>query len=203
MHRRLSPLIPYMAVAVGLYGLGSAWLAIFAYHAGMLLVVLLGRSARGGHGVKGGVRGWWYASVVVYALGGIALYVLWPFILPAGSNVALRLGSLGVTRQIWPYFAVYFCCANSLIEELFWRGHLRDDSRRVTVNDFAFAGYHALVLVAFTGLIWAVPVFLACAFAAWLWRMMRASTGSLVMPLITHFVADLGIVAAVHLRLFV
>ncbi len=101
-----------------------------------------------------------------------------------------------------PWFALYFCCVNGPVEELFWRGYLGQDSRRPTLRDAAFGGYHALVLLAFAGVIWAVPVFVGCLFAGWLWRMMRAATGGLALPVVTHLIADAGIVAAVHLRVF-
>ena len=200
--RQISPVVPYIAVAIGLYGLGSAWLAIFSYHLGMLLVVLAGKSARNDHKTNCSVSGWWYASAAVFALGGVALYVLWPYALPGSSLVRERLGSFGITGHIWPYFAVYFCLANSLIEEIFWRGYLRDDCCRPTLHDFAFAGYHALVLMAFTSSVWALLTLFICVFAAWLWRMMRAATGSLLVPVITHLIADAGIVLAVHFRVF-
>lgn len=200
-NRALSPLIPYAAVAIGMYCFGSAWLAMISYHVGMLLVALIGKGRDRATG-KRGVPGWWLFCSVVYAFGGIALYVLWPYAFSDSAAIVARLGSFGITRHVWPYFAVYFCCVNSLSEELYWRGYLRDDASGPTAHDFAFAGYHALVFLAFAGVAWALLVFAACAFAGWLWRRMRAATGSLAMPVITHIIADLGIVAAVNLRLF-
>lgn len=200
--RRISPFIPYIAVAIGLYGLGSAWLAIISYHVGMLMVVLADKRLTSNYQSKKGRLRWWYASVVVFALGGIALYMLWPYALPGSDLVRERLGSCGITKHIWPYFAIYFCLVNSLIEEIFWRGYLMDDSRRPTLHDFAFAGYHALVLMAFADVLWTLPVFFVCVFAAWLWRLMRATTGSITFPIITHFVADVGIAMAVYFRVF-
>lgn len=199
--KRASPLIPYVAVAIGLYCLGSAWVAIVSYHVAMLALVVRGRGLEDRPSEKRAMSGWWYLSSAVFALGGVALYVLWPHAFADSSAVAGRLASLGLGSRVWPYFAVYFCCANSLAEELFWRGYLRQDCRRPVANDFAFAGYHALVLVAFAGPVWAVPVFVGCAFAGWLWRMMRSASGSIAIPVLTHFAADLSIVIAVQLRI--
>ena len=199
--RRLSPLIPYAAVAIGIYCLGSAWVAIISYHIGMLLAVAFGSGCHDGTKPRR-VSGWWFLSSLVFAMGGVALYLLWPYAFAHSTDITGRLTSLGISASIWPYFALYFCCANSLVEELFWRGYLGDESRGLVLNDLAFGGYHALVLAAFAGIIWALPVFVACVFAGWLWRVMRASSGNLVIPMLTHFVADAGIVAAVWCRIY-
>jgi len=45
-------------------------------------------------------------------------------------------------------------------------------------------------------------MFAACAFGAWLWRMLRQVSGSLMIPVLAHIAADISIVTAVYLRLF-
>jgi len=199
--RQLSPLIPYAAVFLGVYCLHSAWIALISYHAAMLAIVLLGRRS-GAAAEKRRLWSCWILTAALYAAGGIALYAIWPYVWPHGGFARARLADFGINAHNWPYFAAYFCCVNSVIEELFWRGYLGQDCRRPTLRDAAFAGYHSLVLAAVAGIIWNVPVFVGCAFAGWLWRMMRAGTGSLLLPVLTHLIADLGIVAAVHLRVF-
>lgn len=197
----LTPLIPYIAVVIGVYCLSSAWVAIISYHVGMLLAVAIEGNRHERVRTKRRLSGWGLLSCLIFASGGIALYVLWPYAF-GGSDIGARLASLGVGRSVWPYFAVYFCCVNSVVEELFWRGYLGDDRRSLTLNDAAFAGYHALVLAAFAGVIWCVPAFLGCIVAGWLWRMMRTASGSLLVPMLTHLFADASIIAAVHLRIY-
>ncbi len=199
--KRISPAIPYVAVLIGMYGFGSAWAAIGGYHLGMLAAMLSGR-CRGEHNEARGISPLIWLSVVVFAAGGLVFYLIWPYIMPAGQTLA-RLQAFGITRQIWPYFAVCFCIVNSAIEECFWRGYLRDDTRSLRANDLFFAGYHTLVLLAFASPIWTIPVFAACAFAGWLWRILRSTTGGMALPLITHLAADISIVLAVHFRVFV
>lgn len=199
---QLAPFIPYLAVAFGLYGACSAWAALGLYHAGILVVLFLrprGKPVREQHQMR---SGWFYASPAVFALGGVGLYLLWPYLGSDSSMLADRLGVFGINRHIWPYMAVYFCAVNSAIEEIFWRGYLGSDRRVVTLNDFLFGGYHAFVLLAFANPIWAVPVIAGCAFAGWLWRMLRSATGDLTVPIATHLIADISIVVAVHLRAF-
>lgn len=129
-------------------------------------------------------------------------HVLWPYINRDTHTIADRLADYGVSRQAWPLLAAYFCVANSTLEESFWRGCLGSGSRGLETNDLMFAGYHALVLLAFTDPVWTLPVFVACAFAGWLWRRLRVTTGGLAVPITTHVIADVSIAVAVHLRAF-
>lgn len=199
--RTLSPFIPYVAVVVGLYGFHSAWGAIVAYHLLAAATVALGGATSSGRAGTGHRTPVVWLSVLVFACCGVALYVVWPYAI--NSDVALaRLQTYGLTRLTWPYFAVYFCVMNTTLEEYFWRGYLHDDSPRLRANDLLFGGYHAVVLLAFAGPVWTLPVFAACAFAGWLWRRLKTLTGSLAFPIATHLMADVGIVLAVHYRLF-
>jgi len=199
--KRISPAIPYIAVLIGMYGSGSAWAAIGGYHVGMLVAMVLGKCCREKDETRRHVSPLVWLSAIVFAAGGLVFYFIWPYVIPTGQTLA-RLQAFGITREIWPYFAVYFCVVNSAIEEFFWRGYLRDDTRSLRANDLFFAGYHALVLLAFASPVWAVPVFAACAFAGWLWRRLRACTGGLALPVVTHLLADVSIVLAVHFRVF-
>lgn len=199
--RNLSPLIPYIAVAIGMYALRSAWLAIGLYHAGALAVVLSNRSkSRSPIFSKGPAA--LYLTIAIFAAGGFIFYLLWPYI-ASGSVISDKLHDYGINKTIWLYFAVYFCVVNSITEEFFWRGYLGDDRKGPVLNDFLFAGYHALVLLAFASPVWTLPVIAACAFAGWLWRTLRRIRGGLAVPILTHLAADVSIVAAVHFRLFV
>jgi len=199
--KRLATLVPYAAVIVGIYCVHSAWIAAVSYHAGALAVAAVGGRAKAPKPSRR-FSYWWYASSAVFAVGGVALYLLWLYVWHDSAQVVRRLACLGISRNNWPCFAVYFCCVNSIVEELLWREYLQRDSIRPVFEDFAFAGYHALVLLAFAGAPWAALVFVGCALASWLWRMLRTATGGLAIPILTHLVADISIVIAVHLRAF-
>lgn len=199
---RLAPYTPYVAVAFGIYGLHSALAALGIYHAAMLAFIAAGpRSAS--LPAKRRFHAYWAPLLAVFfGLGGVLLFVLWPLLGQDAGMVCERLGALGVTKDVWPYFATYFCIANSMLEELFWRGRLGSESRVLTSNDLLFAGYHSLVLVSFASPFWTAPVFIACALAGWVWRRLRSASGGLALPILTHVVADVGIVVAVHMRAF-
>jgi membrane protease YdiL (CAAX protease family) len=199
--RKAAPLIPYVAVALGLYGLHSAWAALGLYHAGMLATLIVLHEPKAEANRLTIHRVWIVLAAGLFAVGGVAIYVLWPY-LSLGTSITDRLAAFGVTKHTWPPLAIYFCIANSTLEEFFWRGRLMSHTVRPVGGDFLFAGYHAFVLLAFANPIWTIPVFVACAFAAWLWRMLRLATGGLAVPIITHIIADVSIAVAVQLRGF-
>lgn len=200
--RKAAPLIPYIAVALGLYGLHSAWAALLLYHLGILISFRLFREPTPERSRVAVGPVWIVLAVCLFASGGAAIYVLWPYLSQGSTSLVEKLAAFGVTRRTWPLLVVYFCVVNSTLEEFFWRGRLMSPGVRPHPNDLFFAGYHAFVLLAFAEPIWTVPVFIAVAFAGWLWRMVRHATGSLVIPFVTHIIADVSIVAAVHLRAF-
>jgi len=141
-------------------------------------------------------------AACVFASGGIVFYLVWPGLSHDSTAIVERLAGYGINPRTWPLLAVYFCVVNSTLEEFFWRGCLMSERRLPRLDDFAFAGYHVFVLLAFVACVWAPPVFAACALAGWLWRRLRMATGSLVVPIVTHVIADTSIAVEVHLRVF-
>ena len=93
--RRIAPVVPYLAVPIGLYVLNSAWAAILLYHAGILLVLLA--NSRGRWLV---FSGWNRAACLlgslVCALGGPLIYILWPVAHRADTHMGQVLASLGL-----------------------------------------------------------------------------------------------------------
>lgn len=200
--RKLTPLIPYFAVAVGMYGIHNAWAALGLYHIGILTALILSRHQYTCED-RCPIHPIWIPTVaLIFALGGAALYVLWPHLNPDSRMITSTLADYGINHQTWPSFAAYFCIVNSTLEELFWRGYLGSDSPHPVPNDFLFGGYHVFVLLAFAGAVWGLPVLIAVAFAGWLWRILRRITGGLTVPMITHIVADVSIAVAVYFRAF-
>ena len=86
----LAPLIPYIAISIGLLLCRNAWIAMLGYHAGVLLMVRYGGF---GIPVRQVFQGRGYRTLLIGAAigagGGLLLYALWPL--------------LGVTADIQPY----------------------------------------------------------------------------------------------------
>ncbi len=59
----------------------------------------------------------------------------------------------------------------------------------------AFAGYHVLVLVHFIRLPWAVASACVLALVAWAWRQVAMRRGGLAVPLVSHALAGLSLIA--------
>ncbi len=179
----------------------NAWSAIFLYHVGMVTTMLAFKKPKISAVEKKRTPPWYYLTAFVFASGGAIFYLVMPYF-AAPTQIAGKLAAMGLNSTNWPYFAVYFCLVNSVIEEFFWRGYLAPETTRLHSDDLFFGGYHALVVIWFTQAYWAIPVLAACAFGGWLWRKMRRLTGNLTLPILTHIAADASIIAAVHFRLF-
>jgi hypothetical protein len=188
-------LLPYAAVGLGLYALGSAWTALALYAGGMILVLARRRVDAGTL-----LRGWRAREGLLFAgfgvFGGVLLTSLWGYLaldarVPAGL-VAVGLQGIGV-----PLFLVAFSVGIPPLEELFWRA----DPGAGELSDLLFAGYHALVLQFFLPGIWVGVAVAALVAAAALWRLLARRLGGLAVPWVSHTVADLALAAVVLLRL--
>ncbi|MCZ6765919.1 MAG: CPBP family glutamic-type intramembrane protease [bacterium] len=189
--------IPYAAVALGLYVLENAWAAILLYHAG-ITIVLAGR-----RGELGGVlfRGWDLriatTGAVVGALAGTLIFLLWDLIHIEGLSLGVTLEHYGLHGVRWVAFVLYFIVVHPLMEEAFWRYHLMRTPKRPHWLDAAFAGYHVPVLLLFITPAWTVLSFVLLAGVAWVWRVLSDRSGGLAIPVFMHAAADLSIMCAV------
>lgn len=198
--RQFAPLIPYLAVLVGLYIFSSAWLSMLLYHAGMALVLWVSGSWR--LGKQPAKLTEWLALLLVVAgsaAAGLVILTLWPVIKLVELSLSAELVALGLTGTVWTIFIFYYFTVNPILEELFWRGLLGQKTLRPTLTDVWFAGYHMLVLVQFARLPWVVASFLTLVAAAWFWQQLAHRSGGLTFPILSHAAADAGIIGAVWL----
>ncbi len=192
--------IPYAAVGIGLYLFSSAWITVGLYYGGAIIyIAVTGRKElmAGSAPILGARdRGLAIVTCGVFALAGVALYYLWPVAVRANVDLAGFLEAMGLGGRRLAVFAVVFCPLNPVVEEVFWRGCLKDDRRRVTWIDAAFAGYHMPVLVMVIN-VWvsAVAFVILCA-ASWCLRRLRHKSGSLGLGWVAHFLADVSIMTA-------
>jgi membrane protease YdiL (CAAX protease family) len=191
--RALAGWVPYLAVGVGLYMLHSGWAAMAGYH---VLMVLFLWAGGGWSGIREILRGWsWKEGIptcVVCGLAGPLLWMLWPVV--SKGPLAERLAAVGLEGASWWGFVVYYALVNPVLEELYWRGWLGSESRWPGREDVLFAGYHGIVLVLFVDWPWALLCFACLLTAAWLWRQLVKRHEGLAIPVISHFIADVGVV---------
>ena len=110
-------LLPYAAVATGLFVFHSAWLAILSYHSGIIAIVLLSKKRVP---LASLFKSRNHKTPVFMAVTGLAagilLYVLWSFLADSG-RISEYTRNIGLDERTWPSFIAYFVLANAWFEE--------------------------------------------------------------------------------------
>ena len=186
--RTLRLLAPYLAVGVFWCGFSSAWLAILAYHAQVLLW---------SHGRLRGMR--WGAGrrVLLLALPTAIVGPLVHHLLPLMTDADLSawLAGHGLSRLSLAAMIPYFGLMHPFLEQLHW-APLREET---PLAHPLFAGYHVLVLHSLLAVPWLVVCFAVLTAASAMWHRMAGRTGGLAGPVVSHALADLGIAIAAWL----
>ncbi len=201
MLRRLAPLVPYIAVSLGLFVVHSAWAALVGYH--LLMAACLTFSGAWTGQLRKfrapGRLGWIVLVMLVGLAGGLGLYFLWPIygIIP---DLGAQLLPLGLNPVSWPFFIIYFSLVNPWLEEIFWRGWLGSQSLKLELNDLFFAGFHLLVIGGYVRWPSMLFVLLTLTGVGWFWRQVTRRERSLLPASLSHLVADAAILVAVYLH---
>jgi hypothetical protein len=196
----LTPLLPYLAVALGLFWLHHAWLALLGFHFAIVISLLL---AKPSIPVKilftsRDLR-WCALSILLCGSSGFSLYSFWSYF-GFVSNLPAQVESLGLTSATWPLFITYFVLVNPLIGEYFWRG-IWEPHRNLYVSDFLYAGFHELILwnkVPMSSIIYSL---IALVLAAWFWRQLARVDQGLLAPVLGHMAADFTVLIAIFWKL--
>ena len=189
MKRTLRLLAPYCAVGVFWCVLGNAWLAILAYHAQILFWGL-----RSFSDVRRPSRKRIMFLALPTLVAGPLVYFLLPYMTHADLSSWLvdhRLSRLSLVAMI-PYFGLL----HPLLEQIHW-GPLREST---PVAHPMFAGYHILVLYSLLTVPWLIVCFVVLTTASFIWQQMETQGNSLVLPVASHVLADLGVIVAAWLR---
>lgn len=194
----LAPAVPYIAIGMGVLVIHNAWAAVLGYHLGMIFVLFLSGSAVP---LKSLFQCRDYRIPVITAvagsLGGVLLYLLWPLISTAiDLNAALE--DIRVTSDTWPVLIPYIILINPWLEEWYWRGYLGSDTKKLTIHDFLFAGYHLLILAGKVEIIWLIIIFVILFCSAWVWRQVNRLNGGLLASTASHLAADASILFAIY-----
>jgi len=188
MKRALRLLAPYFAVVIFWCIFSNAWLAILGYHAQAILW-----SRR----TLSDLRRPHQWQVLWLALPAIAAGPLLYWLLPYITRVEL---SLWLTNHHLSNFSLllmipYFGIIHPLLEQLHWK-QLREET---PIAHFMFAGYHMLVLHSLLTVPWMILCFVVLTISSFLWQLMTAKSNSLAAPVLSHVLADLGIIIAAWL----
>jgi membrane protease YdiL (CAAX protease family) len=194
----LTPILPYLAVWVGLFLFKSAWLTLAGFHIAILLALVVVRPDIPINILfKSKYPKWILGSVLFCSTSGIGLYFLWD-IFGIANDLSAELQFIGLTSSSWPLLIAYFSLVNPFIEEYFWRGVLGNNSKKLYIGDAVYAGYHALVLwgrVHPLSILFAIIIITS---AGWLWRQMARKDGGLLAPVLGHMIADFSILLTIY-----
>ena len=90
----------------------------------------------------------------------------------------------------------YYGIIHPILEQIHW-APLRE---KTPLAHLAFAGYHVLVVYSLLTPPWLVLCFGVLAAASFVWQRMTTRTTSLAGPIVSHVLADLGVVVVAWLR---
>jgi hypothetical protein len=196
----LTPILPYLAVAIGLFWVQNAFLTLLGFHFAILLPLFLARSSIPIKILfKSNDLRWVILNILLCGSSGISLYFFWSnfgFI----SDLPARIEAYDLTPSTWPLFITYFVLVNPLIEEYFWRAYLGSPTRGLYPSDFLYAGFHALILINKMQIGAIIYSLVVLVLAGWFWRQLARIEGGLLAPVLGHMVADFTILMAVYWR---
>ena len=109
-------------------------------------------------------------------------------------NTWLIVHGLGGSRLF--VFAVYFGIAHPLLEQLHLEALLSNKGWGRATH-FAYAGYHALVLFPLLNYASVFVSLTILVLISIVWRLVSSRKGGLLLPALTHILADLSIIGAV------
>jgi hypothetical protein len=179
---------PYAAVLVFWVVFRSAWLAILVYHA--QIVFWLWHDQRSLSGLLS-------TRLILFAVPSFVAGPVVFFLLPAiaGTGLAPWLASHGLSGGSLLAMVVYFGLVHPPLEQLHW-APLR---QQTAWAHSLFAAYHMIVLASLLAVPWLFASFVILCGASWMWLQLQERSRGLLVPTVSHILADAGIVSAAFL----
>lgn len=172
---------------------------MLSYHLGILAFSLFtGRAVK----MKLLLKGWslklFIGFFLACAVNGYLIYLMWGMVEKPGSVLGNQLSNLGIHEGNLIIFMVYYSFFTPWLEEHFWRDLMATNSIKPDLSDLLFAGYHLLVVSIFIKPIYLPVIFVSLLGIAWFWRWCKRKLGGLLIPSLTHLIADVSTILAVY-----
>ena len=194
----LTPLLPYLAVVIGVFWLQHAFLAVVGFHIAIILSLLLAKSSVPVNILfKSKNIRWVILNILLCGSSGISMYFLWGYF-GVIDDLPGKIEAFGLTKTTWPLFIAYFALVNPLVEEYFWRGYLGSPTRHLYPSDFLYSGFHGFILLNKMQAGAILYSLFVLVLAGWFWRQIARADGGLLAPVLGHMAADFTILMAVY-----
>jgi hypothetical protein len=188
MRQMLRLLAPYFAVGLFCCLWSNAWLALIAYHTQILFW---------SRGSLSQIRRPACKRLLLLGLPTVAtgplLYVL--LLNNTHTDIQVWLANHRLTGLLLTALIPYFGLINPWLEEIHWTP-LRNST---WLAHLLFAGYHVLVLYSLLTIPWLILCFTVLLIVSYMWQQLTRMSQSLIPAILSHILADLGIVVAVWL----
>ncbi|MBN2664452.1 MAG: CPBP family intramembrane metalloprotease [Bacteroidales bacterium] len=191
--------IPYVVITFGLYVLSNALVAVGLYFTTMLLTAIFQKDK---NIIKTIFAGWnWKEGLIlsiISSFAGLGLFFIWPYLNKTGIDATEMLKNFQLQGFTLIVFSVYLIFFNPFFEEVFWRQILHTNTKADFIIDALFAGYHMLVLPFFLNTIGCVLAYFVLFVTSMVWRYIKTKNNGLSVPVLSHFIADFGIIIFVY-----
>ena len=185
----LELLAPYVAVGVFWIIFSNAWLTILAYHAQIILWALRRRP-----GIKTPRQKRYFLLALPTIVTGPLIYALLPYM--THVDVSTWLADHQLSRISFFLMVPYYGLVHPFLEQVYYTP-LREETSAAHV---LFAGYHVLVLYSLLTLPWLILSFVVLTTSSVFWKYVFRKSDSLVVPYVSHALADTGIIMTALLR---
>ena len=196
--KTLTPILPYLAIWMGLFFFKSAWATLLGFHLAILIALFVLRPSLPLTVIFRPANGKRTVFMILFcAASGPGLYLLRDFFQVAG-NLGAQLAEIGLSGSAWFGFITYFALVNPFFEEYFWRGVLGSETKGFYFGDLVYAGYHVMVVWNKTHPFSMLFLLAVLTFVGWYWRQVYRKDDSLLAPVLGHMAADLSILIAAY-----
>jgi membrane protease YdiL (CAAX protease family) len=198
LRKWLTPLLPYLAVGIGVFWFRNAWIALLGFHAAIILTLWLARSQFPLKTLfKSNNIRWVLLSILLSGSGGVFLYLFWTSFGITG-DLSAHITALGLDSSTWIPFIAYFSLVNPFVEEYFWRGYLGSPTKSLSPSDFIYAGFHAMILAGNVKVLSILYSLIVLVLAGWFWRQVAREDRGLLAPVLGHMAVDFTILVTVY-----